>query len=56
MQLLWGVGPKTRERLTTIGIHTVGDLAAVDVDSLCRAVGETHGRHLHALSHGVDDR
>jgi DNA polymerase-4 len=56
VQLLWGVGPKTRERLTTIGIHTVGDLAAIDVDSLCRAVGEAHGRHLHALSHGVDDR
>ena len=56
VQLLWGVGPKTRERLTTIGIHTVGDLAAIDVDSLCRAVGDAHGRHLHALSHGIDDR
>lgn len=53
---LWGVGPKTRERLTAIGIHTIGDLAAIDEDSLCRAVGDAHGRHLHALSHGVDDR
>jgi DNA polymerase IV len=56
VNLLWGVGPKTRERLTTIGIHTIGDLAAIDEESLCRAVGVAHGRHLHALSHGIDDR
>lgn len=56
VHLLWGVGPKTRERLETLGIHTIGDLAAIDEDVLCRAVGDAHGRHLHALSHGLDDR
>lgn len=56
VHLLWGVGPKTRERLTALGIHTIGDLAAIDEDVLCRAVGVAHGQHLHALSHGLDDR
>ena len=56
VQLLWGVGPKTRERLTALGIHTIGDLAAIDEEVLCRAVGNAHGRHLHALSQGIDDR
>ena len=54
VQLLWGVGPKTRERLTALGIHTIGDLAAIDEEVLCRAVGNAHGRHLHALSQGIE--
>lgn len=53
---LWGVGPATWSKLDTIGIHTVADIAAVDPDMLCRAVGRAHGRHLHALAHGIDDR
>ncbi|MEY3805825.1 MAG: polymerase [Actinomycetota bacterium] len=53
---LWGVGPATRKKLENLGIHTVGDLAEIDVDILCRAVGDAHGRHLHALALGIDDR
>ena len=53
---LWGVGPKTLERLKTLGIHTIGDVAAVDVAVLCGAIGDTHGRHLHELSNGRDER
>lgn len=53
---LWGVGPATWSKLDTIGVHTVADIAALDVDVLCRAVGQAHGRHLHALAHGIDDR
>lgn len=56
VQNLWGVGPKTRARLDTLGIRTIGDLAALDVEVLCRAVGEANGRHLSMLSHGIDDR
>lgn len=53
---LWGVGPATLERLTSLGIATIGDLAEIDVVVLCAALGESHGRHLHLLSLGLDDR
>ena len=56
VQSLWGVGPKTLARLDTLGIHTIGDLAALSVDVLCSAVGDSHGRHLYALSQGIDER
>jgi DNA polymerase IV len=56
VQSLWGVGPATLAKLETLGIRTVADLAALDVEIVCAAVGEAHGRHLHALSRGVDER
>lgn len=53
---LWGVGPKTLQRLHTLGIHTIGDVATIGVDILCGAIGDAHGRHLHNLSLGIDAR
>ncbi len=53
---LWGVGPATGKRLAALGVVTVGDLAAIPEDTLCRAVGVAHGRHLAALARGVDAR
>lgn len=53
---LWGVGPATRRRLERLGVHTVGDLAALPVDALQRAVGQAHGTQLHALANNDDDR
>jgi DNA polymerase IV len=55
-QALWGVGPKTLEKLQRLGVRTVGDIEALHVDALVRAVGEASGRHLHALAHAVDER
>jgi DNA polymerase-4 len=42
--------------LLGVGIHTVGDLAAVDLDVLEGIVGVAHARHLHDLAHARDDR
>jgi len=56
VEALWGVGPTTLERLRRIGIGTVGDLAALDVDLVIGAVGKAHGRHLHDLAWALDER
>ena len=53
---LWGVGPATRGRLEDVGVHTVGDLARLDLAVLQRLLGESSGSHLHALARGIDDR
>jgi DNA polymerase-4 len=56
VRALWGVGPATGKRLEALGVATVGDLASISVDTLCRVVGTAHGRHLGALARGDDDR
>ncbi len=53
---LWGVGPATQARLADLGVRTIEQLAALDVDLLRRIVGDAHGSHLHRLAHGIDDR
>lgn len=52
---IWGVGQKTRERLETLGLRTIGDVATVSPDRLARSLG-TLGRHIHELANGIDPR
>jgi DNA polymerase-4 len=54
VEALWGVGPATAARLHELGVRTVGDLAAVPVDSVIRRVGRASGAHLAALARGED--
>lgn len=56
VQSLWGVGPATLKKLDTLGIRTIGNLAAIDLPILVGAIGDSHGRHLYALSQGIDER
>lgn len=56
VQALWGVGPATLERLARLGVVTVGDLAALPLGTVVRALGKAAGTHLHRLAHGDDDR
>ena len=51
--LLPGVGPKTFERLRTVGVGTVAELAETDEQTLGRAFGPNHGRGLRARANGV---
>jgi DNA polymerase-4 len=53
---LWGVGPRTAERLARYGIATVGDLAKVEPAHLARLVGRAAGAQLHELAWARDDR
>lgn len=53
---LWGVGKKTAERLTSIGLNRVSDVAAMPLPRLRKAIGVAAAEHLHALAHGHDNR
>jgi DNA polymerase-4 len=53
---LWGVGDKTEETLTRLGLRTVADLAHTPVSTLERALGPAAGRHLWELAWGRDER
>jgi DNA polymerase-4 len=50
---LWGIGPRTAERLHGLGIATIGELAALPPETLTRALGE-HGGTLHERALGID--
>lgn len=52
---LWGVGPKTAEKLAELGIHTIGDIAAWPAADLVRRFGQ-HGEDLARRAQGIDDR
>lgn len=52
---LWGVGPKTEERLKLLGLRTIGDLARAEPGALERRLGAS-GKHLAELAHGIDPR
>jgi DNA polymerase-4 len=53
---LWGVGPATLDRLSRLGVSTVGELGELDRAVLVGALGRSHGSHLHDLANGVDPR
>lgn len=53
---LWGVGERTEERLTRLGLRTVADIASTPLPTLQRMLGSAAGRHLHELSWGRDKR
>lgn len=52
---LWGIGPKTAERLHRMGIDSIEQLAASDEANLARLFGK-HGRSMARHAHGIDNR
>jgi DNA polymerase IV len=52
---LWGVGPKTKERLLPLGIHTIGDILRLSERQLTKAFGKM-GPELRERAQGIDDR
>lgn len=52
---LWGVGPKTEQRLAGLGITTIGELAQTSAQILVEHFGPAHGQYLHQAARGIDD-
>jgi len=52
---MWGVGKVTQAALKDFDVHTFGDLRRLPVGVLERRFG-AHGRQMHLLSMGIDDR
>jgi DNA polymerase-4 len=55
VEMLWGVGPKTRERLERFNIKTIGDLADYPDLELAEKFGK-HGYDLSRRAKGIDKR
>jgi DNA polymerase-4 len=55
VEMLWGVGPRTRQQLASLGVKTIGDLAAAPEAALEAELG-AHGTELAARARGEDDR
>jgi DNA polymerase IV len=56
IERLWGVGPKSAEKLRASGFSTVGEVASVPASVLVSILGPAAGHHLHALAHNLDPR
>ena len=54
-EALWGVGPKTAERLLQLGIKKIGELAAFPEERLGKLFGKM-GYELSRHARGMDDR
>jgi DNA polymerase IV (DinB-like DNA polymerase) len=52
---LIGVGTKTLERMKTMSINTIGDLAKYDIQRLIAVFGRTLGVYFHNASLGIDN-
>jgi DNA polymerase-4 len=55
VRALFGVGPRTAERLVEAGIATIGDIAARPRERVVELLGVSHGGGLWDRAHGRDD-
>ena len=51
-----GIGPKASAKLETLGVRTIGELAAADPQWLIEQFGSNYGQWLHRAAHGIDER
>lgn len=55
VRVIWGIGPRTAERLATLGIETCGQLASIDLDKLRPHFGR-EAESLVWRAKGIDSR
>mgnify|MGYP001180990342 CR=1 FL=1 len=51
-----GIGPKANAKLDSLGLRTIGDLAAADPQWLIERFGRSYGSWLTEAAHGRDER
>ncbi|MFI5609494.1 DNA polymerase IV [Amycolatopsis sp. NPDC051903] len=56
VRALWGIGPVAEAKLRTIGVLTLGELAALSEADAVATLGGVVGRELRKLAGGTDDR
>ena len=56
VEAVWGVGPRTLERMHSLGVQTVAQLRGLPEGTLVASVGRAAGRQLWRLARGIDDR
>lgn len=55
IRYLWGVGPVLGDKLTAIGVRTIGELAHAEPERVARAAGD-RAAYFIALARGIDER
>ncbi len=53
-QALWGIGPKTSARLSSLGIHTIGDIVRWPEEERTKHFGK-YGDELYKRAQGIDE-
>ena len=56
VEAIWGVGPRTLERLQRLGVRTVAELRAVPEPTLVSSFGRAAGAQFWCLARGIDER
>jgi len=51
-----GIGPKSSQKLASLGLHTIGDVATADPVMLVERFGASYGTWLHEAANGIDSR
>lgn len=55
VRVIWGIGPRTAERLAALAIQTCGQLAAADLTDLTAEFG-SHAAGMQQRAQGIDNR
>ncbi len=53
---LWGIGPKSAEKLAKIGVESIGELAGLPKETLIARCGRSQGAYLYQAARGIDER
>jgi len=56
VEKLWGVGPRTAERLHRFGLYSIGDVVRLSLGNLEALLGLESGRRFFDLARGLDER